>query len=77
LFGCAEAPGGNPNRVGFFKPGSRPGDFERDNGICTRQAESARKQIIGARDASKAYNRVLISCLRERGWQRSSDVASG
>lgn len=74
LLGCAEAPGGNPNRVGFFKPGSQPGDFERDNQFCTRQADTARKQILGARDGSKAYNRVLISCLRERGWQRSSDL---
>lgn len=74
LVACAEAPGGNPNRVGFFKPGSRSGDFERDNGFCTRQAESAKRPIVGGRDAANAYNRVLLSCLRERGWQRSSDV---
>ena len=70
IAGCAEAPGRSAWTVEWEKPGATKADFDRDNGICTERAEEARRRMIGGRDAVRAHNRVLIDCMRSRGWER-------
>lgn len=68
--GCAEAPGRSAFTVEWEKPGASQADFERDNRFCTARAEEARRRLIGGRDAVRAHNRVLMDCMRDRGWER-------
>src|SRR4051812_16488845 len=55
--------------VTWTKPGAPPGEYARDDRICTAQADAAKKRMVGGRDAVLAHNRVLTSCMRARGWE--------
>ena len=68
--GCAEAPGRSAWTVEWEKPGATKAEFDRDNGFCSERAEEARRRMIGGRDAVRAHNRVLMECMRDRGWER-------
>lgn len=74
IVSCAE-PGRTAHTVEWVKPGATPADFDRDNGVCVNQADAAKRRMIGGRDAVRAHNRVLLDCMRARGWQRPSDFS--
>jgi hypothetical protein len=68
--GCAGDVG---RTIEWTKSGATQAAFDRDNGICTKQAQDASRRLIGGRDARHAHNRVLISCMRNLGWERTAD----
>jgi hypothetical protein len=59
----------------MVKPGATTAEFERDKQICTDQADRAYRTQVSSRDAKMAHNRVLLSCMRDRGWEQSADVS--
>lgn len=69
--GCAGDFGRN---IEWTKPGATQAAFDRENSICTRQAQDASRRLIGGVNARQAYNRVLISCMRNLGWERTADL---
>jgi hypothetical protein len=58
------------NPVQMTKPGGTQAEYERDSGICMAQAERAKRAQLRPREATQAHNRVLLACMRDRGWEQ-------
>jgi hypothetical protein len=59
------------NPVRMTKADATADDYKRDKGNCDVQASrTARGRLLGARDATEAHNRVLLSCMQDRGWEQ-------
>jgi hypothetical protein len=59
--------------VPMTKPGASKADWERDKKACEAQAARAAKAQMGANTANQAHNRVLLSCMHDRGWTQPAD----
>ena len=58
--------------IRMHKAGATDADYQRDKKACEAHAARAlRGQIAGQRNAA-AHNRVLLSCMNERGWEQVS-----
>ena len=58
----------------WTRPDTTRAQFDRDAEACKAQANSASSgQLVRPADRSKIHNRVLISCMRERGYERQEE----
>ena len=60
------------NPVQMAKPGGTQAEYERDSGICKAQAERSKRDQMRPREATQAHNRVLLACMRDRGWEQAA-----
>ena len=62
--GCAR------NELIVTKPGVSPEQMDRDTRQCETNAQrAADAQVRSATDRTRAYNRILVLCLRGRGYE--------
>ena len=58
----------------WTRPGMTQAQFDRDADACRAQATSASSgPVVRPADRSRIHNRVLLSCMRERGYERQED----
>lgn len=59
-------------QIEMTKAGATDADYQRDKKTCEAQASRASRQHqqLSGRQASEAHNRVLLGCMRERGWEQ-------
>lgn len=58
------------NPVALSKPGVTQKEYARDKQVCEDQADrAAQQQLRGAQEKTQVYNRVLLSCMRARGYE--------
>ena len=56
------------------KPGASKEQTQRDIDDCTARAQSfLRGRTASGRDQQQAYNRLVFSCLRDRGYSVAGD----
>jgi hypothetical protein len=68
LAGCAR------NNFAVSKPGVSKEQSDRDIAQCEDRARSfLRSRAASIRDQGQAYNRLVIDCLRDRGYSMSGE----
>ena len=58
------------NPIRMHKAGATAADYERDKKVCEAQASRAVRGQLDTKAGIAAHNRVLLGCMRERGWEQ-------
>lgn len=65
------------NTFVWTKPGSTKADFDRDYAVCKAQADAgASRPLTSGADRAQIHNRVLGSCMRDRGYVPEEEAAA-